>query len=353
MNVFSLKLFSGNRNAAIQSLSRTAIRDPKWVGLLAIVFSLVIGEAGTEAQQPAQIPRIAFLGGSTATALSKRLEAFRQGLHQLGYIEGKNIRIEYHYGEGQPERLPALASKLVRSNVAIIVTGGPFSTRAARGATNEIPIVMAFDSDPVGNRLVTSLARPGGNVTGLSTEYPEISGKQLELLKEILPVLTHVAVLGNPNEPGNSQALQETQRAANSFDIKIQYFDVRGPDDIETAFKAAGREHMDAALILAGAVFFSERPRMAALAAKNRIPTVYQASEYVEAGGLMTYGVSINDLFRRAATYVDKILKGAKPADLPVEQPTKFELVINLKAAKRIGLTIPPNVLARADRVIR
>ena len=321
------------------------------IALIATVLVTIAPRAG--AQQAARIYRIAFLGGSTASALSKRLEAFRQGLHELGYREGKNIDIQYRYGEGQPERLPALATKLVRNKTDVIVTGGPFSTRAVRGATNEIPIVMAFDNDPIGNGLVTSLARPGGNVTGLSTQYPEISGKQLELLKETVPRLTRVVVLGNLNEPGNSQALKETQRAASLFGIKLQYFDVREPDDIETAFKAAVKERMDAALVLAGAVFFSERPRMAALAAKNRLPAVYQASEYVDAGGLMTYGVSINDLFRRAATYVDKILKGAKPADLPIEQATKFELVINLKAAKQIGLTIPQWVLVKADRVIK
>lgn len=321
------------------------------IALIATVLVTIAPRAG--ARQAARIYRIAFLGGSTASALSKRLDAFRQGLHELGYREGKNIDIQYRYGEGQPERLPALAAKLVRNKTDVIVTGGPFSTRAVRGVTNEIPIVMAFDNDPVGNGLVTSLARPGGNVTGLSTQYPEISGKQLELLKETVPRLTRVVVLGNLNEPGNSQALKETQRAASLFGIKLQYFDVREPDDIETAFKAAVKERMDAALVLAGAVFFSERPRMAALAAKNRLPAVYQASEYVDAGGLMTYGVSINDLFRRAATYVDKILKGAKPADLPVEQATKFELVINLKAAKQIGLTIPQWVLVKADRVIK
>jgi len=305
-----------------------------------------------DAQQPTKIPRLAFLGGSTAAALVERLASFRQGLRELGYVEGKNIVIEYRYGEGHPERLPALASRLARSKIDIILTGGPFSTHAATDATGKIPIVMAFDNDPIGNGFVASLARPGGNITGLSTEYPEISGKQLELLNEIFPRLARLAVLGNVNEPGNAQALKETQRAASGFGVKVQFLDVRGPEDIETAFKTASKEH-DAALVLAGAVFFSQRPRLVQLAIKYRVPAVYQASEYVDAGGLMTYGVSINDLFRRAAAYVDKILKGAKPADLPVEQPTKFELVINLKTAKQIGFTIPASVLARADRVIK
>src|SRR5690349_16902895 len=324
----------------------------KWWGIFAIAFVFTVGGVEAQAQQSAKISRIAFLGGSTASALSKRLEAFLQGLHELGYIEGQNIIIEYRYADGHPERLPALASRLVRGKIDMILTGGPFSTHAATDATNKIPIVMAFDNDPIGNGFVASLARPGGNVTGLSTEYPEISGKQLELLKEIFPRLTRVAVLGNFTEPGNAQALKEAQRAADAFGVKLQYFDVREPEDIETSFKAASKGQMDAAVVLAGAIFFSQRPRLAMLAVKHRVPAVYQASEYVDAGGLMTYGVSINDLFRRAAYYVDKILKGAKPADLPIEQPTKFDLVINLKTAKALGLTIPPSVLGRADQLI-
>ena len=337
--------FLGSKASALMSQS-----SPLVFALCAMLFAFC---AYAQAQQPTKISRVVFLGGSTASALLQRLEAFRQGLRKLGYIEGKNIVIEYRYGGGEPKRLPAIASELVRSKPDIIVTGGPFSTRAARDATTKIPIVMAFDNDPIGNGFVTSLARPGGNITGLLREYPEISGKQLELIKEIFPRVTSVAVLGNLKEPGNAQALKETETAAHAFGVKLQYFDVRSPDDIETAFKAMRKGHMDAVVVLAGAVFFSERPRLAELAIKNRLPAIYQASEYVEAGGLMTYGVNINDLFRRAATYVDKILKGAKPVDLPVEQPTKFELIINLKAAKQIGLTILPNVLARADRVIK
>jgi putative tryptophan/tyrosine transport system substrate-binding protein len=322
--------------------------------MLLALFSLLLAPCfPVEAQQPTKMPRIAFLGGATAPALSKRLESFRQGLRELGYFEGKNIVIDYRYGEGNQERLPGFASELVSSKIDVIITGGPLSTRAAREATTKIPIVMAFDNDPVGNGLVASLARPGGNITGLSTLYPEISGKQLDLLKEIFPRLSRVAVLGNLNEPGNEQALKETERAASAFRAQLQYLDVNSSEHIETAFQAASKARVDAALVLAGAVFFSHRVRVADLAIKSRVPAVYQASEYVDAGGLMTYGVNINDLFRRAATYVDKILKGAKSADLPVEQPIKFEFVINLKTAKQIGLTIPPNVLARADRVIR
>ena len=212
---------------------------------------------------------------------------------------------------------------------------------------------MAFDNDPVGNGFVASLARPGGNITGLSTLAPEISGKQLELLKEIVPKLSRVAVLGTSTNPGNAQALKEMELAAGAFGVQLQYLDVLGPKDIETAFRAASKGRADAVLVLASPVLNSHRTQIADLAVKNRLPAIYRRAEFVEDGGLMSYGVSFTDLSRRAATYVDKILKGAKPADLPVEQPTKFEFIINLKAAKQIGLTIPPNVLARADRVIK
>ncbi|HEY2920516.1 MAG TPA: ABC transporter substrate-binding protein, partial [Candidatus Binatia bacterium] len=232
-----------------------------------------------------------------------------QGLRELGYVEGKNIVIEYRYAEGKQDRLPALAAELVRLKEDAILTGGPVSTRAAKEATTTIPIVMAFDNDPVGNGFVASLSRPGGNITGLSTHYPEVSGKQLELLKEIVPKLLRVAVIGNSNEPGNAQALKETQLASDAFGIQLQYLEVRSLGEIETAFQAASKARVDAALVLAGAVFFSQRPRVAELATKSRMPAVYQASEYVDAGGLMTYGVNITDLFRRAATYVDKILQ--------------------------------------------
>ena len=241
----------------------------------------------------------------------------------------------------------------MRLKVDIIVTAGPAATRAAKEATATIPIVMAQDTDPVGNGFVASLARPGGNITGLSTLAPEISGKQLELLKEIVPKLSRVAVLGTSTNSGNAQMLREMELAAGAFGVKLQYLDVLGPKDIETAFRAASKGRADAVLMLTGSVLTSHRTQIADLAVKNRLPAIYPQAEYVEAGGLMSYGANITDLYRRAATYVDKILKGAKPADLPVEQPTKFEFIINLKAAKQIGLTIPPNVLARADKVIK
>jgi putative ABC transport system substrate-binding protein len=301
-----------------------------------------------QAQQPKKVPRIGFLSGSSPSSVAARLEAFRQGLRELGYVEGKNIVIEYRYADEKQ-----LARELVGLKVDVIVTGGPTSTRAAKEATSTIPVVMGRDPDPVGNGFVASLARPGGNITGLSNFGPELSGKRLELLKEIVPRLSRVAVLGNSTEPSNAQSSKETELAARAFKVQLQYLDVRGPKDIETAFREARKWRADAVLVLGSGVFNPQRKQIVELAVKSQLPASYSRPEYVEDGGLMTYGPSINDLFRRAATYVDKILKGAKPADLPVEQPTKFEFIINLKAAKQIGLTIPPNVLARADKVIR
>ena len=302
--------------------------------LLALSFAV-------EAQQSAKVPRVGYLTGATPDGQSARIEAFRQGLRELGYVEGKNIVIEYRHAEGKLDRLSELAAELVRVKVDVIVTTGPTSTRAAKEATNTIPIVMMNEGDPVASGFVASLARPGGNITGLSILFPEISGKRLELLKEIVPRLSRVAVLGTSTNPGNAQALRETELAAGAFGVQLQYLDVLGPKDIETAFRAASKGHADAVLVLLSPVFNSHRTQVVELAIKNRLPAIYSATEFVEDGGLMTYGVSIIDLFRRAATHVDKILKGAKPADLPVEQPTKFEFVINLKAAKQIGLTIP------------
>jgi ABC-type uncharacterized transport system substrate-binding protein len=305
------------------------------------------------AQQPAKIPRIGFLIASSASAMAPRMEAFQEGLRELGYVQGKNIVIERRHADGKLDRLPELAAELVQLNVDVIVTSGPTATRPAKGATSAIPIIMTFDDDPVASGFVASLARPGGNVTGLSTLAPEISGKQLELLKEIVPKVSRVAVIGTSTRQGTAQNLKEVELAAGAFAVKLQYLDIQNPKDIETAFRAAVKERSDAFLVLQSPVFNSYRAQIAELAMKSRLPAACPRREFVEEGGLMSYGVSISDLDRRAATYVDKILKGAKPAELPVEQPTKFELVINLKTAKQIGLTIPPNVLARADKVIR
>jgi len=269
-------------------------------------------------------------------------------------VEGKNIVIEYRYAEGKLDRLPALVAELVLLKVDVIVANGPPSTRAAKEATVTIPIVMAQDSDPVGSGFVASLARPGGNITGLATLAPELSGKRLELLKEIIPKLSRVAVLGTSTLPGNAQRLKEVELAAGALKVQLQYLDVLDLKDIEIAFRAASKGRADAVLMMAaGGVVSAHRTEIVELAVKSRLPVIYTNSLFVDAGGLMTYSASITDLDRRAATYVDKILKGAKPADLPVEQPKKFEFIVNLKAAKEIGLTIPPNVLARADKVIK
>ena len=305
------------------------------------------------AQQPTKVPRIGYLGGTSPSANAARIEAFRQGLRELGYVEGRNMIIEWRHAEAKLDRLPALAAELVRLKVDILVTGGPPATRAAKEATVTIPVVMAFDDDPIGNGFVASLARPGGNITGLSSLAPELSGKQLELLKEILPKLSRVAVLGSSTRPGTAQTLKETELAAGVFGVKVLYLDLISPKDIETGFREAREGRADAMLILSSPIFSSQRTQLVDLAAKSRIPATYSTTEFVEDGGLMSYGVNTSELYRRAGAYVDKILKGTKPADLPVEQPKKFEFIINLKAAKQIGLTIPPNVLARADRVIR
>jgi putative ABC transport system substrate-binding protein len=305
------------------------------------------------AQQPMKIPRIGYLAPASLSALAARTEAFRQGLRELGYVEGKNIIIEWRSAEGKLDHLPALAAELVRLKVDVIVTTGPTATRPAKEATLSIPIVMAQDIDPVGTGFVASLARPGGNITGLSSVAPEISGKQLELLKETVPKLSRVAVLWASSNPANAGMLREMERAAAALGVKLQSLNVLGRQDFQTAFRAARKERADAVLVLQNGVAAANRTEIAELAIKGRLPAIYPRLEFVEDGGLMSYGASFADMDRRAATFVDKILKGRKPADLPVEQPMKFEFIINLKAAKQIGLTIPPNVLVRADKVIK
>jgi ABC-type uncharacterized transport system substrate-binding protein len=333
---------------------KSNIENQKWPGIFVIALTFAFGGAAATAQQPAKIPRIAHLSGSSLSSMAARIEAFRQGLRELGYVEGKNIVIEWQSAEGKFDRLPALATELVRLRVDIIVSAGPAPTRALKDATTTIPIVFAQEGDPVASGLVASLARPGGNITGLSGLAPELSGKRLELLKEIVPRLSRVAVFRTSTQPGNAQVLKELDLAAGALKVKLQYLDVLDPKDIETAFRAAVKGRAEAALMMvAGAVAGGHRTEILELAVKSRLPVIYATLGSVDAGGLMSYGVNINDLDRRAATYVDKILKGAKPAELAVEQPKKFEFIINLKAAKQIGLTIPPNVLARADRVIK
>jgi len=314
--------------------------------LLATVFT-----AG--AQQLAKVTHIGYLVAVSPSAFAARMEAFRQGLRELGYVEGKNIVVEPRYAEGKLDRLPALAAELARLKVDIIVTAGGQATGVAKAATSTIAIVMTQDPDPVASGFVASLARPGGNITGVSTLAPELSGKRLELLREIVPKFSRVAVFGTSTQPVQAQTIKELELAAKGFNAQIQYLDVLNSKDVETAFQAAAKGRADGVLTLSSPILRSQRAQLAELAVKNQLPAMYNDFQFVEAGGLMFYGVSFLDLDRHAATYVDKILKGAKPADLPVEQPKKFEFIINLKAAKQIGLTIPPNVLARADRVIR
>lgn len=309
--------------------------------------------SSASAQQPKTLPHVGYLTISSFSSNVSRNEAFRQGMRELGYAEGKNIVIDWRSGEGKVERKSELVAELVRLRVDVIVTSGPTMTRAAQQATAVIPIVMAFDPDPVGNGFIASLARPGKNITGLSSLSPELSGKQLELLKEIVPRLSRVAVLGTSAEPGNAQNLREIELAAEAFGVKLQYLEIADSRDIGPAFQAANKEHAGAMLVFQTPFFNPNRKQIAALAQQNRLPAIYPQSEWVNDGGLMSHGVSFAALYRRAATYVDKILRGARPADLPVEQPTKFEFVVNLKTAQQIGLTIPTNVLARADRVIR
>lgn len=303
--------------------------------------------------QPLKLARLGFLGATSAATEKDRIDAFRQGMRELGYIEGKNIVIEWRFADGKFDRLPDLAAELARLPVDAIVTTGSTSTRAAKKATTTIPIVMTNENDPVGNGFVVSLARPAGNITGLSNLAPELSGKQLELLKEVVARLSRVAVFGTSTSGGNALVLRETELASGALAVKLQYLDILSPADIDAAFQAARNARAEAIIALASPVLTSHRQHLVEIALKNRLPAVYDRREFVEAGGLMTYTVSSTDLFRRSAKYVDKVLKGTKPANLPVEQPTRFELVINLKTAKQIGLTVPPNVLARADRVIR
>jgi putative ABC transport system substrate-binding protein len=319
-----------------------------------VAVALLTHAVIAEAQQPKKFPRIGYLLIPSLSVMTHRTDAFREGLRELGYVEGKTILIEWRSAEGKLNRIPALAAELLRLKLDVIVSGGPAVTRALREGTSTVPIIMAQDSDPVGNGFVAILARPGGNITGLSTLTPEIRGKQLELLKDIIPNISRVAVFQTSNQPGNAQAVNEVERAAGAFGLTLRYFDIVDASDVDKAFLTAANGRADAVLMMAtGRVVAAHREQVAEWAKKTRLPVIYERIENVEAGGLMSYGVDFADLDRRAAYYVDRVLKGANPAELPVEQPKKFELVINLKAAKQIGLTIPPNVLARADKVIK
>jgi len=328
----------------------------KKVGWFSILVAAVVLTFAViaEAQQPKKIFRVGYLAVNSSSVERHLVEAFQQGLLGLGWIEGQNITIEYRFAEGKLDRLSELATDLAGLTIDVLVaTGGTQSALAAKKATATIPIVFLPVGDPVATGLVANLARPGGNVTGLSNVQVGLSGKRLELLKEVILKVSHVAVLWNPGNPFSELALKETETAARAAGVQLQPLEVRIPKDLQHAFSKMSAAHPAALLVLADSMFRGERGRLADFALKNRLPTVLPQEVYVEAGGLMSYGENQADLWRRAATYVDKILKGAKPADLPVEQPTKFEFVINLKTAKVLNLTIPPNVLARADKVIK
>ena len=320
-----------------------------------VASGLLAAPLAAEAQQAAKVPRIGYLSINLAGG-PHMTEGFRQGLHDLGYVEGRNVVIEFRDAEGKFERLPALAAELVVLKVDVIVVGGTVAALAAKRATRTLPIVFVSAVDPVTDGLVASLARPGGNVTGLATLAPELVGKRLEQLKQVVPGVSQVAVLWQPGALGErteKDLREEAENAARALGVRLQFVEAQGPDDFDRAFSDMTRARAGALTVLGSSMLINERRRLVNLAAKNRLPAVYGLREYVDAGGLMSYGPNNVDLLRRAATYVDKILKGAKPGDLSVEQPTKFELVINLKTAKALGLTIPQSVLARANEVIQ
>jgi putative ABC transport system substrate-binding protein len=326
-------------------------RYPKWVGLPLIAFALVVVGTGVEAQQPAKVPRIGYVRAETPPEID--IEGFRRGLREHGYVEGKNILVEYRSADGNEEKLRSLLAELVRLKVDLIVTSAPAATQAAKDATKTIPIVMVLVADPVTFGFVKSLAHPGGNITGFAFLLPEISGKRLELLKEIIPKLSRVAVLWNAANTYKETDLKAVQPVADTLKVGVHTFQVREPTEFDDAFKAATKIRAEGLLTLDDPFTIAHRKRIVDLALSHKLPAVYAVRPFVDAGGLMYYGPDRVDQNRRAVAYVDKILKGAKPGDLPVEQPAKFELIINLNAAKQIELTIPPNVLARADRVIR
>jgi ABC-type uncharacterized transport system substrate-binding protein len=345
------------RNRFFDSCSdnlKSKIENLKWVGIVAIVVALAVCGARVEAQQTGKIFRIGFFDPSNASNTRSQLEAFRQELRKLGWIEGKNITIEYRFAEQKLERLPELAAELVRLKVDLIVASGGPTPLAAKKATSTIPIVMTSATDPVGAGLVASLARPGGNVTGFSGLSPELNTKRLEILRDAVPKLTRVGLLRTGGNPGRELQLKELRPAAPALKLKLEEIETQPTaKGLESAFQTAKQKQVDAIMTTTGRRFFAERKRIAELAGKYRLPAIYPEKGFVDEGGLMSYGADTTDLYRRAAVYVDKILKGAKPADLPVQQATKFEFVVNLKAAKQIGLTIPVRVLERANQVIK
>jgi len=324
------------------------------ITLLTLSAMLFAVSFPTEAQQPKKVYRIGYLQTSSREQLLHLTKALKEGMQDLGYVEGRDITFEHRFADGKPERLPALATELVRLKVDVIVTATNPTTVAAKLATSTIPIVMANGNDPVGAGLVASLARPGGNISGLTQDVgDELWGKRLELLKEVVPKLSRVAILWRPSFEPNATRKKPTEEVAQKLGLVVRFTEFQEADDFKNAFASMGKERVGGVLVFGDPVAFERRAQIADFAVRSRLPTIYNIREFVEVGGLMSYGASLADQWRRAATYVDKILKGAKPAELPVEQPMKFELIINLKTAKQIGLTIPPNVLARADKVIK
>ena len=321
------------------------------IALSAMLFAF---SASAEAQQPTKMPRIGYLAGGDPTSAGPSVEAFRQGLRELGYVEGKNILVEYRYAEGRQDRAPSLVSELVQLKVEVLVVIFLGGTRAAKEATKTIPIVMVVAVDPVAAGIVDSMARPGGNITGLATLQRDLSGKRLELLTEVVPGISRVGVLWDADAPGSAIAFKEYEAAARALKVQLQSLELRRPNpDLEGAFQAAAKGRTGALITIRNPVLRRYTNRIAELAIKNRLPSIHEGSESVEAGGLMSYSANDAENFKRAAYYVDRILRGSKPADLPVEQPATFELIINLKTAKQIGLTIPQSVLYRADKVIK
>mgnify|MGYP003575379117 CR=1 FL=1 len=347
-----LDFCSNNRKSKTCPEPCRRIQNRKWLGLSLFALVLVGAGPGAKSQQPAKIPRIGFLISARPSTASRRIQAFHERFRELGYVEGKNIIIEYRYAEGKIEVLPDLADELVRLKVDIIVTDTSRAIQAAQNATKTIPVVFTTANDPVGDGQVASLARPGGNITGLSLLTLDLNGKRLELLKEVLPNISRVAFLSGTS-PFAEQRFRKAETAAEGLGLRLQNLAPKSVEDFDSAFGAAKRAGAQAILAHPSTFVSTNRVRIIELAVKNQLPVIYGSREHAEAGATMSYGPDLVDNYRRAATYVGKILKGAKPADLPVEQPTKFELIINLKAAKQIGLTIPPQVLARADRVIR
>ena len=321
---------------------------------LVLLIGLLVAPLATEAQQSGRVYRLGYLSTPTRESVEHGLAAFLRTLRELGWIDGQNLIIEYRWAEGNVERLPGLAAELVRNKVDVIVAPAGSAALAAKNATGSIPIVMIFASDPVEMGLVASLRRPGGNITGTTfTPGPEIFGKQLQILKEAVPHASRVAVLSNPADPSFALQVRQVEATGRSLGIRLQHVEARGPEEFDSAFAAMARERADALLVTGTSTFLAHRVRLAELAVKGRLPTMHSFRESVEAGGLMAYAVNMADFVGRSAVYVDKILKGAKPADLPIEQPTKFELLINLKAAKALGITVPQALVLRADEVIQ